>query len=194
MKLWGIKDDHTFDVCAKFQPQIRIEDPWEKKLQLKSAHKLWTTILFFLASPPRMFFDAKSLHECWMFDHILSPKLSDFSDFFILFWIYCSWGCPCTRELKVWQCDETQTKYRLIKWDVIFRLKDQGGLGIENLKVKNRCLLSKWLYRLSVETEGTWVQILRNKCLQPKTLAKVTVRPNDSLFWKVNEDKSSLLP
>jgi hypothetical protein len=35
-----------------------------------------------------------------------------------------------------------------------------------------------------VETEGTWVQILRNKYLQSKTLFQVTVRPNDLPFWK----------
>ena len=62
--------------------------------------------------------------------------------------------------------------------------KRPGGLGIENLEVKNRCLLSKWLYRLSTETEGMWVQILKNKYLQSKTLAQVTVRPNNSPFWK----------
>ena len=77
-----------------------------------------------------------------------------------------------------------QNTYRISKWDIICRPKDQGGLVIENLEVKNRCLLRKWLYKLSVETEGTWVQILRNKYLQSKTLAQVTVRPNDSPFWK----------
>lgn len=29
-----------------------------------------------------------------------------------------------------------------------------------------------------------WLQILRNKYIQFKTLAHVTVRPNDSPFWK----------
>uniref|UniRef100_A0A453RC95 Reverse transcriptase zinc-binding domain-containing protein n=1 Tax=Aegilops tauschii subsp. strangulata TaxID=200361 RepID=A0A453RC95_AEGTS len=29
-----------------------------------------------------------------------------------------------------------------------------------------------------------WVQILRNKYIQSKTLTQVTVRPNDSPFWK----------
>ena len=64
------------------------------------------------------------------------------------------------------------------------RPKDQGGLGIENLGVKNRCLLSKWLYKLSVETDATWAQILHNKYLHFKTLSQVTVRPIDSPFWK----------
>ena len=67
-----------------------------------------------------------------------------------------------------------------------YNLQTQGPrrARVENLEVRNRCLLSKWLFRLSVDTEGTWVQILRNKYLQSKTLAPVIVRPNDSPFWK----------
>ena len=37
---------------------------------------------------------------------------------------------------------------------------------------------------LSIETEGTWVQLLRNKYLHSKTLAQVTAKPTDSPFWK----------
>ena len=62
--------------------------------------------------------------------------------------------------------------------------KDQGGLGIENLEVKNRCLLSKWLFKLSIETEATWPQLLRNKYVHSKTLSQVIMRPTDSPFWK----------
>uniref|UniRef100_A0A452XXD7 Reverse transcriptase zinc-binding domain-containing protein n=1 Tax=Aegilops tauschii subsp. strangulata TaxID=200361 RepID=A0A452XXD7_AEGTS len=49
---------------------------------------------------------------------------------------------------------------------------------------KNKFLMSKWMYRLSVENGGMWAQILRSKFLQSKTLAQVTARPNDSPFWK----------
>uniref|UniRef100_A0A8I6XZE3 Reverse transcriptase domain-containing protein n=1 Tax=Hordeum vulgare subsp. vulgare TaxID=112509 RepID=A0A8I6XZE3_HORVV len=52
------------------------------------------------------------------------------------------------RSRFFWQADGDKTKYRLARWDIICRPKDQGGLGIENLEVKNRCLLSKWLFRL----------------------------------------------
>ena len=78
------------------------------------------------------------------------------------------------RSRYFWQCDERKQKYRLAKWDIICKPKDQGGLGIENLEVKNRCLLSKWLSKLSVETEATWVQILLSKYLHSKTLSQVT--------------------
>src|SRR3989337_3230430 len=88
------------------------------------------------------------------------------------------------RSRFFWQSDEAKKKYRLARWDIICRPKDQGGLGIENLEIKNKCLMSKWLYRLETEPEGMWAQILRNKYLQTKTLSQVTVRPTDSPFWK----------
>lgn len=39
--------------------------------------------------------------------------------------------------------DEHKKKYHLAKWDILCRPKDQGDLGIEDLKIKNKCLLSK---------------------------------------------------
>jgi hypothetical protein len=63
------------------------------------------------------------------------------------------------------------------------RPKDQGGLGIEVLEIKNNCLLSKWLYKLLNE-EGVWEELLRNKYLHSKTLSQVTAKPVDSHFWK----------
>jgi hypothetical protein len=63
------------------------------------------------------------------------------------------------------------------------RPKDQGGLGIEVLELKNKCLLSKWLFKLLSE-EGMWQQLLYNKYLKNKTLSQVEAKPNDSQFWK----------
>ena len=54
------------------------------------------------------------------------------------------------RSRFFWQSDDPKRKYRLAKWDIICRPKDQRGLGIKNLEVKNICLLSKWLSKLSV--------------------------------------------
>ena len=51
------------------------------------------------------------------------------------------------RSRFFWQSDQHKKKYRLTKWNIIFRPKDQGGLGIEVLDVKNKCLFSKGLYK-----------------------------------------------
>jgi hypothetical protein len=76
---------------------------------------------------------------------------------------------------------------------MLCRPKDQGGLGIEALELKNKCLLSKWLFKFLSE-EGMWQQLLSNKYLKNKTLSQVEVKPTDSPFWKglmhVKEDFS----
>jgi hypothetical protein len=52
------------------------------------------------------------------------------------------------RSRFLWQSDQHKRKYRLSKWNIICRPKDQGGLGIEVLDIKNKCLLSKQLFKL----------------------------------------------
>jgi hypothetical protein len=85
------------------------------------------------------------------------------------------------RSIFFWQSDEHKRKYRLSKWNILCRPKDQGGLGIEVLELKNKCLLRKWLFKLLSE-EGMWQQLLCNKYLKNKTLAQVEVKPIDSPF------------
>jgi hypothetical protein len=87
------------------------------------------------------------------------------------------------RSRFFWQSDEDNRKYRLTRWNIICRPKDQGGLGIEVLELKNKCLLSKWLFKLLNE-EGVWQELLHNKYLSQKTLAEVQAKPTDSPFWK----------
>jgi hypothetical protein len=62
-------------------------------------------------------------------------------------------------------------KYRLDKWNILCRPKEQGGLGIHDLEIKNMALLSKWLFKL-LSTEGVWQQLMRNKYLGDKPLSQ----------------------
>jgi hypothetical protein len=78
------------------------------------------------------------------------------------------------RSRFFWQSDGHKRKYRLTKWDIICRPRDQGGLGVEVLDLKNKSLLSKWLYKLFNE--------LHKKYLHSKTLSQVSAKPTDS--WK----------
>jgi hypothetical protein len=52
------------------------------------------------------------------------------------------------RSRFFWQSDEQKKKYRLTRWNGICRPEDQGGLGIEVLYIKNKCLLCKWLFKM----------------------------------------------
>jgi hypothetical protein len=87
------------------------------------------------------------------------------------------------RSRFFWQSNQQKRKYRLTKWNIVCRPKDQGGLGIEVLEIKNKCLLSKWIFKLLTE-EGVWKELLTNKYLGEKTLSQVQLKPTDSPFWK----------
>ena len=73
----------------------------------------------------------------------------------------------------------TKKKYRLTKWKIVCTPKDQGGLGVLNLDVHNKCLLSKWLFKL-LNRDGVWQQLLKSKYLRDKTLTRVQYMPGDS--------------
>jgi len=89
----------------------------------------------------------------------------------------------CFRSRFYWQNDHHKRKYRLVKWEIMCQPKDQGGLGIQNLEVQNKCLLSKWLFKLLNE-DGLWQELLRNKYIKNKTLGSCEKKPRDSHFWK----------
>jgi len=64
------------------------------------------------------------------------------------------------RSRFFWHGDKYKKKYRLAKWDILCHPKDQGGLGIIDLQVQNKCLLSKWIINL-LNGHGTWQNLLR---------------------------------
>ncbi|WVZ99656.1 hypothetical protein U9M48_044919 [Paspalum notatum var. saurae] len=71
----------------------------------------------------------------------------------------------------------------IVKWDILYRPKDQGGLGILNLQVQNKCLLAKWLVNL-LNTMACGNNSLTNKYLHSTSLTQVKARPYDSHFWR----------
>ena len=86
------------------------------------------------------------------------------------------------RSRFFWQGDSEKKKYRLPRWDVVCRPKDQGGLGIHDLRVKNMALLGKWLFKL-ISEEGVCQTLLRRKYVGTKALSQVFCKPDDSHFW-----------
>jgi hypothetical protein len=75
------------------------------------------------------------------------------------------------RSRFFWQCDEHKRKYRLAKWSILHKPRSVGGMGIIDLDIQNKCLLSKWVFKLLNE-DGVWQQMLRKKYLKGKTLSK----------------------
>jgi hypothetical protein len=55
------------------------------------------------------------------------------------------------RSRFFWQGDSEKKKCQLVKWSIVCRPKDQGGLEVHDLEVKNSALLGKWLFKLLIE-------------------------------------------
>jgi hypothetical protein len=58
--------------------------------------------------------------------------------------------------------DSEKCTSRPAKSNVLCRPKDQGGPRIQDLKVKNRALIGKWLFKL-LTGDGIWQTLLRRK-------------------------------
>jgi hypothetical protein len=86
------------------------------------------------------------------------------------------------RSIFFLQCDEHKKKYRLAKWSILHKPKSVGGMGIIDLYIQNKCLLSKWIIKLLNE-DGIWQQMLKKKYLKGRTLSQVQKKNGDSHFW-----------
>ena len=48
----------------------------------------------------------------------------------------------------------------LIRWDVVCRPKELGGLGFGKTSLRNIALLGKWLWRFPRERNGIWHKVI----------------------------------
>nr|DAD35928.1 TPA_asm: hypothetical protein HUJ06_006568 [Nelumbo nucifera] len=53
-----------------------------------------------------------------------------------------------------------QEKDHLIRWEIVSRSKEEGGLGLGNITFKNVALLGKWLWRWPLERERLWHEVV----------------------------------
>ncbi|XP_017245737.2 uncharacterized protein LOC108217416 [Daucus carota subsp. sativus] len=58
---------------------------------------------------------------------------------------------------------EIRRKIHLVKWSRVCAPKDQGGLGLVPIKIKNLALLGKWSFRWEVERKRSWNIWIRDK-------------------------------
>jgi hypothetical protein len=69
-----------------------------------------------------------------------------------------------------WQGDSDKKKYRLAMWNIVYRPKDQRGLGIHDILIKNSALLGKWLFRLLTKNM-IWQTLLKKKYIGSKEVS-----------------------
>ncbi|KAM2348663.1 hypothetical protein ACFX1X_012268 [Malus domestica] len=63
----------------------------------------------------------------------------------------------------LWEGMEEGKKTHLAKWELVTKNKEEGGLGVGNLRNQNEALLAKWLWRLPRESQSLWHKVIRSK-------------------------------
>lgn len=59
---------------------------------------------------------------------------------------------------------EHKDKLHLLRWLEVCKPKEQGGLGVYSLQIKNSVLLFKWWWRARNEADSFWNEFLSAKC------------------------------
>jgi hypothetical protein len=77
-----------------------------------------------------------------------------------------------------------ETQKEILTYQVEHSLlsKRLGRFGVIDLDLQNKCLLSKWLFKL-INEDGLSQTILRNKYMRGKSFTQVEYMPGDSHFW-----------
>ncbi|KAE8689380.1 hypothetical protein F3Y22_tig00110940pilonHSYRG00486 [Hibiscus syriacus] len=85
-----------------------------------------------------------------------------------------------------------------IKWDMVNGLKSHGGLGFFDVKVRNRILLNKWIWRFSEDNDSLWKKIIVAKYMyDPEVILPkgISARRLNGLWYEIvhpllsNEDE-----
>jgi hypothetical protein len=71
----------------------------------------------------------------------------------------------------------------MIKWEALSRPKEFGGLGFQDMRVMNICLLAKWIDKLERNDNSLCCSLLKNKYMGNKSIFQIK-NLKGSQFWR----------
>lgn len=63
----------------------------------------------------------------------------------------------------LWERNNSSHKFHLVKWDKVVQPKCNGGLGVRDLAMQNKCLLMKWLWRYGTDDTSFSKKVINAK-------------------------------
>ncbi|XP_073066025.1 uncharacterized protein [Primulina eburnea] len=60
----------------------------------------------------------------------------------------------------LWDGADGETHNHVVNWNQVCKPRDRGGLGLENIRLRNRALLGKWWWRCATERNSLWKKVV----------------------------------
>jgi hypothetical protein len=88
----------------------------------------------------------------------------------------------------LWGAKVGRKKISWVKWEEVCKPKNQGGLGVRDIRAVNISLLTKWRWRLLFDDGSIWKEVLKGKygavVIGSVELGEDCVPWFSSLWWK----------
>jgi hypothetical protein len=82
----------------------------------------------------------------------------------------------CIRSGFFWRGARGDFKYHMVRWSIVCRPKEFGGLGILNTQIFNECLIVKWIWKIYQHKESLWVRLLDAKYMRGRGISSDLMR------------------
>ena len=84
-----------------------------------------------------------------------------------------------------WRGNEDKKKFHLVKWEEVIKNKKEGGLGIRNMKKKNKSLMLKCLWKFITGENMLWREMIRAKYeMENRWMTKMVTTPYGCGIWR----------
>ncbi|KAF3662156.1 putative cytosolic iron-sulfur protein assembly protein Ciao1-like [Capsicum annuum] len=81
--------------------------------------------------------------------------------------------------------NEDKKKFHMVKWEVVTKSKKGGGMGIRDMKMQNRSLMMKWLWKFVTGENMLWKKVIREKYeMEDRWTTKMVVTPYGCSIWR----------
>jgi hypothetical protein len=87
------------------------------------------------------------------------------------------------RKLCLWRGANINAKQKpKFAWPIVYRTREEGGLGVLNIKTQNEALLIKHLHNFFNKDDIPWVSLIWEKYYSSGRLPGTS--KNDSFWWR----------
>ncbi|GKV28903.1 hypothetical protein SLEP1_g37891 [Rubroshorea leprosula] len=97
---------------------------------------------------------------------LVNSVLSSLSVFFVSFFLVPKGVINELEKIRrdfLWGKKEGKGGISWVKWDSVYKPKEEGGLGVRDLRTFNIALLGKWWGRMAGKERGLWKRVLNTK-------------------------------